>query len=1044
MKRHIITALLFAVPVLLPAQVPTQNYVKSTQMLDGGRSLNTIQYYDGLGRPFEKVLQNITPTHSNLVYLTEYDDMGREGRQWLPAVSGQIFMEPSSVASAVASSHGNDTHAYTENHYDGSPLNRIVAQDMEGADWVGHPVTTEYLTNTQQMPLACIDYSVSGNALQTGSFYPTGTLQVIKTTDVAGNVCYIFTDMQKHKVLERRMDGNMAHDTYYVYDQRGDLRFVLQPMYQNDADLEKYAFLYKYDDRHNVIEKQLPGCQPIRYVYDRANHLILSQDGRQRSSGKAAFMLYDKLGRMVLKGICNCPSLPSLRNTIITVSYNGTQSGFCSTGYTDCSWPLYNPNPQVEAAYYYDDYRFARSGIFTTPGISTGINNVQGLLTGEITSFSDEIQKTCAVYQYDEKGRQIKTVKCNILNGIENITTTYSLTDKPLTVTHEFQLNNRKTTERQIYSYDHADRLVSITHKLDNLPQVTLAENTYDNLCRLSSKKIMGEQVTYKYNVRDWLTGITSSHYLQNQAYDLNGNIKLLQWKRDGERAPQVYAFTYDGLSRLKKAEYAASGKLKALSARYSYDLNGNITELYRNAPDDDGNTCLLDELAMTYNGNQLLQVDNNSDDDDITDGVRYNGGNLLTYDENGCLTKDMDKNISSIQYNSLNLPTYMKLSIASAHVSYKYDSKGNKLQETRVSLRPKRRHETSYCDNFVFENGTLKRILVEGGFIYFGENDTTYHYFLKDHLGSNRAVVNAKTGQVVEKYDYYPFGKQHGDYHTGYIHPYRYNGKELENAMGIDWLYYGARMMEPEWGRFTTPDPLAEKYYDVSPYAYCGNNPMIIIDPDGMDNYVLNRDGNIVLLEINNDETNTIYAQVGKGSINRQKSVIVSKSFLESKDSKTYKGRRQSGESKSISNFSVDFYSSEDEQESNAFFEFAAENTDVEWSNTRIESSNKGKNIIATSHSERSEMGQRVIFEGAYGMDNQQSTIVYGYHSHNPFSVGMSGGDISLAKLSAKKYPNAVLKIYDGISYTKFDHNMQPGMIEEIMVKGHKPAKIK
>jgi hypothetical protein len=55
-----------------------------------------------------------------------------------------------------------------------------------------------------------------------------------------------------------------------------------------------------------------------------------------------------------------------------------------------------------------------------------------------------------------------------------------------------------------------------------------------------------------------------------------------------------------------------------------------------------------------------------------------------------------------------------------------------------------------------------------------------------------------------------------------------------------------------------------------------------------------------------------------------------------------------------------------------------------------------------------------------------------------------MSGGDISLAKLSAKKYPNAVLKIYDGISYTKFDHNMQPGMIEEIMVKGHKPAKIK
>lgn len=236
----------------------------------------------------------------------------------------------------------------------------------------------------------------------------------------------------------------------------------------------------------------------------------------------------------------------------------------------------------------------------------------------------------------------------------------------------------------------------------------------------------------------------------------------------------------------------------------------------------------------MNYNGNQLTQVDNGSDEDTAYEGVQYHGGNLLTYDENGCLTADLDKNISSIQYNSLNLPTYMRLSTASASIRYQYDSKGNKLQETRISRRPKMRHETSYCGNFVFENKALKRILVDGGFIYFGENDTTYHYFLKDHLGSNRAVVNQKTGQVVEKYDYYPFGKQHGDYHTGYIHPYRYNGKEMESMMGIDWLYYGARMMEPEWGRFTIPDPLAEEEPGISPYVYCENNPVNAIDPDG------------------------------------------------------------------------------------------------------------------------------------------------------------------------------------------------------------------
>lgn len=167
------------------------------------------------------------------------------------------------------------------------------------------------------------------------------------------------------------------------------------------------------------------------------------------------------------------------------------------------------------------------------------------------------------------------------------------------------------------------------------------------------------------------------------------------------------------------------------------------------------------------------------------------------------------------------------------------YDPKGNKIEEQRkVANMSTLSHQTRYCDNFIFEDGVLKRILVDGGFIYFGENDTTYHYFLKDHLGSNRAVVNMKTGEVAEQYDYYPFGKQHGDYHTGYIHPYRYNGKELDEIGGLDWLHYGARMMEPEWGRFTTPDPLAERYYDVSPYVYCGNNPASRIDPDGRDWY--------------------------------------------------------------------------------------------------------------------------------------------------------------------------------------------------------------
>ena len=63
-------------------------------------------------------------------------------------------------------------------------------------------------------------------------------------------------------------------------------------------------------------------------------------------------------------------------------------------------------------------------------------------------------------------------------------------------------------------------------------------------------------------------------------------------------------------------------------------------------------------------------------------------------------------------------------------------------------------------------------------------------------------------------------------------------NGKEFDRMHGLDWYDYGAHMYDPVIGRWTTVDPLAEKYYDVSPYTYCGNNPVDRIDPDGKDWY--------------------------------------------------------------------------------------------------------------------------------------------------------------------------------------------------------------
>ena len=778
------------------AQDNNQNYVmKRTMLNDAGSSyINNIQYYDGLGRPFQSVeyaFKSYTQTGSILATLQEYDTVGRESDSWLPISISGSYLAPSTFKSNAPVNYGSDTRPYSHKVYENSPLDRLTESYRPGDAWSNKPAKVEYLLNIAESPLNCIRYSVSSaDALVNNGNYAKGTLRVTKATDEDGKVQYTFTDKQGQTLLERRVDGSTYLDTYYVYDDYGCLRFVLQPEYQTTASLDLYAFQYKYDDHNNCIWKKLPGTQYISYEYDSADRMIFSQDGVQRAAGRKTFYEYDGLSRLVKQGETG---LPANQDSVYIHNYYDN----------------------------YIDLRSAVSGNSNYPDDTSG--NSRGFLTGTMTKVFGTDTKLYTAFYYDIEGKVTKKVQQNMLGGHDITTTTYSFSGKPLTVTHKHKDDDDNILLEEVYTYtyDEKDRVSTVKHKLGST-EVTLASYTYDALGRQSTKKLHGNstnQLTYSYNIQNWLTGISSNKFTQTLTYNngttgFNGNISSMNWNANG--SSHSYTFTYDGVNRMLDATHGTGAYTEKVT---SYDKNGNILGLQRYGGG------LIDNLTYTYSGNQLTKVD-----DATGNAAGFSNGastaNEYTYDNNGNLTKDSNKGITNIAYNVLNLPSKVTFTDGST-ITYSYAADGTKLRTVHTINGTTTQKD--YCSNVVYENGVQKLLLTEEGYVDL--SNTSYYYYLKDHQGNNRVVVSSG-GTVAETNHYYPFGGVFDS--SNNVQPYKYNGKELDTKKGLNWYDYGARHYDAALGRWFVVDPLAEKMLSWSPYAYCFNNPIKFVDEEG------------------------------------------------------------------------------------------------------------------------------------------------------------------------------------------------------------------
>ena len=134
------------------------------------------------------------------------------------------------------------------------------------------------------------------------------------------------------------------------------------------------------------------------------------------------------------------------------------------------------------------------------------------------------------------------------------------------------------------------------------------------------------------------------------------------------------------------------------------------------------------------------------------------------------------------------------------------------------------------YCGAYSYRNGAIERILMGNGFM----QDSLYFVQIKDYQGNVRAVLD-QNHNVVERNDYYPYGGLINASDTQ-LQPYKYSSKELDRENGLDLYDSQARWYDSMLPGTTTQDPLAEKYYSISPYTWCAGNPVRFIDPSGKD----------------------------------------------------------------------------------------------------------------------------------------------------------------------------------------------------------------
>ena len=882
------------------------NYIlERTYTADNGGDFRAdITYLNGFGHPEQEIALDGAPDGRSLVTPVVYDLMKRpDATVNLPfphqLQNGRYLPD---AVQRQREYYAGDSHPYETNTFESGLEGRLISSQKPGAIYRenSRKVTVEYGVNDGTEGVMDLRYNSAGSVpvIIRDGVYGKDRLRLTMTVTEDRDTSYVFTDIFDKTVLTREVTDGINHDTYYIYDLKDRLVCVIQP--EGSAQVgtsftfsgqfcSNYCFTYTYDERDNIIEKQIPGAGKQVLAYDLRNRQILYADAKMMEAGKYKYTLYDTMDRVIQEGYS------SLSNSIATVRAaqmtNVPLTSFLTDPMVTRTLSYYDgtvePPLTIPGASRADKQEIdfthcltlpATEQIFEEPHVE-GIGLVRGSRT-----------RTKA-YFYDSKGRMALMTETDSDGWKSIYSWKYDFQGNVLRQTEEHYKDNAFDSIVTTYTYDNRGRRLTLQRNLNGTDYAAVTYS-YDDLGRLSGKEADGRgSESYAYTLQGWQKETNAIFYgqgvfTQTMNYQLpqmtltkprfDGMVSEISYCHRGQIS-YTLGYSYDGLKRLKDTRRHLMGNQPALDVwterNLSYDRNGNLTSMRRLIPETGGT------YTLTYSGNRIQSLTKGETTSSYT---YYSDGNLKT---------DSRRDLQ-FQYNLLNLPaTVTDASGQTLKASYSYLADGTKL-----TVRDSQNDGLTYRGSFVYTaDGTAGSATAteklesiahdEGRFVALSPSSgTTTTQFIdtwhvRDYLGSVRTILDITQDEtavtdasavILEQNDYLPFGTRVSLSTQAYdpSNRYRFNGKEEQVTGNIGLTDYGARLYDNILPRWTTPDPLAEKYYSYSPYAFCNNNPVNFVDPDGRDIYRYDdKSGTFHLYQ----ETNDDFDQVARFRYNKE-----------------------------------------------------------------------------------------------------------------------------------------------------------------------------